>query len=438
MRQPLLADSSAPSPPATSEASFTVVNDPQIPKLLEMIEGFVKDGFRDTRVLEDKPDFTQKVLETPFQLILTHSCLVLGPAGAGKTTLVKALGGECFQPAVQPGPHLRNRTMKAQSIGVDLEDLSDQLRLEIIDTPGWCPENSTDIHAQYEEVLREKGLPKEHAPHIILFCVAVSMLRQFDKDKAKQMSEQLHKLKFDRRFPIRVLPVATKTDTESHDALPDLQAAIKELAEAAFDSSGAFVDQAEWTMLDPNGAKRVRGPKEVMSWIGKALLQQLRSAEFTGLWRLALAKSVKDRTREHCETLPANDSALRLFNSACQTVAAAYGRAPDLEACKSLTILPEELPWWALLEIPDSEARNWELPYYAACKYDNANDQLDQMTDKYNSANDQLHQIKAKYNSANDRLHKIKAKYTGAKRQLGDMTDKYDSLKAAQQSSWTR
>ena len=107
MRQPLLADSSAPSPPATSEASFTVVNDPQIPKLLEMIEGFVKDGFRDTRVLEDKPDFTQKVLETPFQLILTHSCLVLGPAGAGKTTLVKALGGECFQPAVQPGPHLR-------------------------------------------------------------------------------------------------------------------------------------------------------------------------------------------------------------------------------------------------------------------------------------------------------------------------------------------
>ena len=110
MRQPLLADSSAPSPPANSEASctsFTVVNDPQIPKLLDMIEGFVKDGFQNTRVLEDKPDFTQKVLETPFQLILTHSCLVLGPAGGGKTTLVKALGGERFQPTVQPGPHLR-------------------------------------------------------------------------------------------------------------------------------------------------------------------------------------------------------------------------------------------------------------------------------------------------------------------------------------------
>ncbi|CAE7574137.1 HERC1 [Symbiodinium necroappetens] len=421
MHQPLLADSSAPSPPANSEASgtsWTFVNDPQIPKLLEMIEGFVKGGFRDTRVLEDKPDFTQKVLETPFQLILTHSCLVLGPAGAGKTTLVQALGGECFQPAVQPGPHLRNRTEKAQSIGVDLEDLSDKLRLEIIDTPGWCPEKSTDIHAQYKEVLREKGLPKEHAPHIILLCVPVSMLRQFDEDKAKQMSEQLHKLKFDRRFTIKVLPVATKADTESRDALPDLQAAIKKLAEAAFESSGAFVDQAEWTMFDPNDASRVRGPNQVMSWIRKALLQQLRSAEFTGLWRLALAKSVKDHTRQHCETLPANDSALRLFNSACRTVAAAYGRDPDLEACKSVTLLPEELPWWALLEIPDSEAKTWQLPYDAAFwlglrkrvgpwsiaallfvfslvlliaplmsmdqmmgKYNNSNDQLDRMTE---------------------------------------------------------
>lgn len=424
MRQPLLADSSAPSPPANSEGSFTVVNDPQIPELLEMIEGFVKDAFQDTRVLEDKPDFTQQVLETPFQLILTHSCLVLGPAGAGKTTLVKALGGERFQPAVQPGPHLRNRTMKAQSIGIDLEDLSDKLRLEIIDTPGWCPENRTDIHAQYEEVLREKGLPKEHAAHIILFCVPVSMLRQFDKDKAKQMSEQLHKLKFDRRFPIKVLPVATKADTELLRALPALQETIQKLAEAAFKESGAFVDQAEWTMFDPNGTSPVRGPDEVMSWIRKVLLQQLSSAEFTGLWRLALAKSVRDRTREHCETLPANDSALRLFNSACRTVAAAYGRAPDLEACKSVTLPPEELPWWALLEIPDSEAKTWQLPYYAAFwlglrkkvgpwsiaarlfvfslvllivslmstdqmigKYDN---QLDQITRKYNSTNDQL------------------------------------------------
>ena len=349
--------------------------------------------------------------------------------------------------------------MKAQSIGVDLEDLSDKLRLEIIDTPGWCPEKSTDIHAQYKEVLREKGLPEEHAPHIILLCVPVSMLRQFDKDKAKQMSEQLHKLKFDRRFSIRVLPVATKADTESLSALPDLQAAIKKLAEAAFESSGAFVDQAEWTMFDPNDASRVRGPNQVMSWIRKALLQQLRSAEFTGLWRLALAKSVKDHTREHCETLPANDSALRLFNSACRTVAAAYGRAPDLEACKSLTLLPEELPWWALLEIPDSEAKTWQLPYYAAFwlgfrkrvgpwsiaallfvfslvlliaslmsrdqmsgKYDNANDQLDQMTDKYNNANHQLDQMTDKYNNANHQLDQMTDKYTNATKQLDQMT----------------
>ena len=117
MDQPLLGDSSAGSnsPSATSEGSgmsFTFVGDPQIPKLLEKIEGYVKDGFQDTRVLEDQPDFIRNVLKMVFQLILTHSCLVLGPAGTGKTTLVKALGGGDFQAAVQPGPHLRQGRWK--------------------------------------------------------------------------------------------------------------------------------------------------------------------------------------------------------------------------------------------------------------------------------------------------------------------------------------
>ena len=199
-------------------------------------------------------------------------------------------------------------------------------RLDLIDTPGWCPDLNTDIHAEYKKVLREKGLPKEHAPHIILFCVSVSMLRQFQEGKAKQMSKQLQKLKFDQRFPIRVLPVATKADTESLGALEELTAVIKELAEMAFKDTGAIIDEPEWTMFDPNRQERVRGPREVSQWIKTTLLGQLRSDEFTGLWRLALAKSVKEHTREHCERQPANDSALRLFHRACSTVAAACDR----------------------------------------------------------------------------------------------------------------
>ena len=140
------------------------------------------------------------------------------------------------------------------------------------------------------------------------------------------MSKQLQKLKFDQRFPIRVLPVATKADTESLGALPELTAAIKELAEMAFKNAGAIIDEPEWTMFDPNRQERVRGPREVSQWIKTTLLGQLRSDEFTGLWRLALAKSVKEHTREHCERQPANDSALRLFNRACSTVAAACDR----------------------------------------------------------------------------------------------------------------
>ena len=103
---------------SASDSSFSVVSHPsvstdkptaplvkEIPALLDWIKQHVEKGFQDTRVLEVQPSFVEDVTKVPFQLILNHGCLVLGPAGAGKTTLVNHLGGVQFEtgpPRVSP------------------------------------------------------------------------------------------------------------------------------------------------------------------------------------------------------------------------------------------------------------------------------------------------------------------------------------------------
>ena len=95
----------------SSDASFALVKSGEIPELLEKIKKYVEDGYEDTRVTQLQTDFVEEVVKLPFQLITTHSCVVLGPAGAGKTTLVNHLGGVKFH----TGPQAEDKTVEAQS-----------------------------------------------------------------------------------------------------------------------------------------------------------------------------------------------------------------------------------------------------------------------------------------------------------------------------------
>ncbi|CAK9083748.1 unnamed protein product [Durusdinium trenchii] len=350
---------------ASPGSSYTLVNDPQIPRLLGKIEEHVKTGFQDTRVLEAQPGFIEKVVKVPFQLILNHSCVVLGAAGAGKTTICKALGGDKFNPNVEAGPHLRNRTLNAQAFDLELEGLTKDLRLVLIDTPGWSHETSTDIKSQYKQILKDKHLVSEHTPHIIMLCVPVSSIRQFQRDEAKKMSNQLQELKFDRRFPIKVLPVATKADTEHRKELPELLSAIKSLAEEAFQNTGAEVEEPLSTSFPPGG--QPQGVQELKALLERVLHSQLCSAEFRCLWQKALAQRVAADARMHCETFPQNDSALRVFKSGCCTVAAACGKHVERLDFDWRRATVEELPWSDIELIPTTEVETWKPPELSNC-----------------------------------------------------------------------
>ena len=329
----------------------------KIQGLLEKLQHHMKDGFEDTRVLEAEENFIQDILKVPNQLILTHSCVALGPAGAGKTTLVKALGGSTFEPKVPAGPHLKNRTTEAQSCDLKLAGVSDVMMV-LIDTPGWSHDTSTDIKSAYKKILKEKQLVSEHTPHIILFCIPVSMIRQFQEKEAEKMSKQLQELKFDQRFPIKVVPLATKADTEHMAELGELMKTIKARAETAFAGTGAQVEEPMFTKLPPEGNHS--GVEELKRRLSKILHEQIESSEFCDLWQKAFAKSVAESTERHCKEFPDNDSALRLFERARLTVANACGieHVPGLEE-KTATV--EDLPWWEIEEIPMKHQSTWHI-----------------------------------------------------------------------------
>ncbi|CAK9072739.1 unnamed protein product [Durusdinium trenchii] len=95
-------------------------------------------------------------------------------------------------------------------------------------------------------------LVSEYTPHILLFCVSLPQLRAFRR-QAEQMSQELQELKIDRRYPIKVLPVATLADTQRMEDLEELLKEVKDLAEIVFHKSSAEVEEPAWTMFNPNG-----------------------------------------------------------------------------------------------------------------------------------------------------------------------------------------
>ena len=342
--------------------------DAAIPELLEKIEGCVKGAFEDTRILIAQPDFIQEVCKTPFQLILNHACVVLGPSGAGKTTLVNHLTGSKFR----SGPQAEDKTSEAQSCDLQLEGLPDDLNVVVIDTPGWSHETSANIKSEYKKVLKEKELVSEHTPHIILFCVSVSTIRQFQEKEAEKMSKQLEDLRFDKRFPIKVLPVATCGDSQTETQRLECMTTIKKMAEKAFVGTLAEVEDPTCTMFSPSGV--TRGVAELKDRIKDILHDQIHSDEFRGLAERATAKSLEENTKAHAEQFPENDSALRLFQRAFTAAASICEKeVSDWDAFQAMTKEMDLLPWHLLPmisqaepEIPLSESllRLWNHPRY--------------------------------------------------------------------------
>ena len=373
MDRPLLADAEtlvASPASATMQASQNAVSDAESSASWNLVENLVdlipalheclEEGFQGTRVLEAQPDFFDVVLEPARQIILKHACVLLGPAGAGKTKLTKALCPH-YQPKVEAGPHMWNRTLEAQAVvlQIDMQIANEDLEVVVIDTPGWSHDTSTNIKSEYKRLLREMQLVSEHTPHIILLCIPVSFIRQFQDAEAERMSKQLHELRFDQRFPIKVLPVATKADSERIQDRDQLLLTVKQLAEKAFQGTGAYVEDAVYTVFPPHGfppeGEADDGVGRVKDRIRTMLSEQINSSQFNGLWQKHFAKSLAEHTMKHCEQFPENDSALRLHEKALRTVEAICGREPsNLAKHEPQDVM--HLPWENIMKVAETEA----------------------------------------------------------------------------------
>ena len=362
---PTGSSGSAESSAKTSKSPAPLEN--EVPALLAHITKHAKKGFEDTRV---PATFVEDVTKVPFQLILNHSCLVVGPAGGGKTLLVNHLGGVQFE----TGPLECHRTLKFQSCDLKLENVTEKLRVMLIDTPGWSPKNTTNLRSGYQQFLKENQLVSEHAPYIVLFCVFASNIRQFQHDDAKKMGDELQNLKFDKSFPIKVLPVVTHADVRAESQLNSIMDVITKHMETAFKKIGATVEKPVATRVPPAG--EAQGVEEVKGRLRKMLLEQVQSDNFSRLWRLALAKSIVSETKEHAKKFPENESSFRLWKRAFCTVAAGCGKEiSDLEEFEEITAAlvkcdqVEEFPWWTISLIPRSQTETWLPPfsYQASC-----------------------------------------------------------------------
>ncbi|CAK9057203.1 Putative E3 ubiquitin-protein ligase HERC1 [Durusdinium trenchii] len=209
---------------------------------------------------------------------------------------------------------------------------------------------------EYKRILQERQLVSEYTPHILLFCVSLPQLRAFRR-QAEQMSQELQELKIDRRYPIKVLPVATLADTQRMEDLEELLKEVKDLAEIVFHKSSAEVEEPAWTMFNPNGdCGNDRGAKEVKARLSKIVYQQIQSPEFRHLWQGAFAEHVAQKTEEHTELFPENDSTLRLFRCAFHTVAAVSGQeVSDRESFNEITQTMVDLPWDIISSIPQND-----------------------------------------------------------------------------------
>ncbi|CAE8729834.1 unnamed protein product [Polarella glacialis] len=205
-----------------------------------------------TRVLDKDAEFAKKVVRRACEIRRKHSVLVLGRCGNGKSSLCNFLrnheepkaqtratdattvGAHAYQLPANPSP---TRSGSGQGFEVDQHFLSDasssslgshddseddllKPQVLLIDTEGWSSDKAKSIKQAYVDVLQERGIDDSLMPHIVLFVMSASHLREVRQDVAS-MKQAFAALAQTSEFPVTVIPVVTRADpsmAKSRDA----------------------------------------------------------------------------------------------------------------------------------------------------------------------------------------------------------------------------
>lgn len=294
--------------------------------------------FEDERFISDATKVAR-------DFISIHAVLVLGQTGSGKSSLINNL--VCDPEARHAGRYIRDATKSAAAVDMKLPDFDDSATVLLVDTEGWTYETRVGIREQYQKILRDKSLACEHTPHVVLFCVQVTSFKSFKKDELKKMNHEFKSLKSARRFPIAVLPVATFADTVPEGELHDVTRSVFELAEQAFEDTGAKVMKACATACKPG--EGTVGVDKLRRLLASTMQDQIASEDFRQVWWLALASALQRHAKGLLSSRPGVWTEWVLFEAAMNVMIGVCGKAMRSKPEPSKEKLP---PWWVIEEIP--------------------------------------------------------------------------------------
>eukprot|EP00929_Paragymnodinium_shiwhaense_P004052 TRINITY_DN104777_c0_g1_i2.p1 TRINITY_DN104777_c0_g1~~TRINITY_DN104777_c0_g1_i2.p1 ORF type:complete len:432 (-),score=51.32 TRINITY_DN104777_c0_g1_i2:502-1755(-) len=320
--------------------------------LRKRIYEHIRKGFEITRAEQLDPKFIYRATKVVDDFLCTHAVLVLGQTGCGKSTLINSLTAHQDDDRLETGLYPHNATCAATARQLSLEGLKD-VRVLLVDTEGWNYRKSAQIRKQYEGILSDLDLACEHTPHIILFCVQVTSFKSFKDDELKCMQRDFRSFKRKKMFPMSVIPVATFADTIPTQEISQAKAYVRQLAQRAFEGTGAEVGDVLHTSCKP-GSKWT-GVEHVREKMRLTLQKQLHSDEFQSLWRTALARELATASACLFEDFPGAESEWWLFNAARDTIAAACDKVPKAVETVEPRYIGERAPWWSIPEIPHSE-----------------------------------------------------------------------------------
>jgi len=167
------------------------------------------------------------------------------------------------------------------------------------------------------------------------------------------MGGDFSKFNKDRKFPVKVVPVATFFDVIEKKHKHEIEHAKSEvyrLVKDAFNDADADVENPIMTSCKEGSSF---GHDELRGMVRTALLEQIRSDEFSQIWRRAFASSVSACTQKHYQKFPDVDAEWRLFDAAYKVTASTSDKIPLFDLKPSADNRP---PWWLISEIPDASA----------------------------------------------------------------------------------
>jgi len=331
----------------------------------------VEGIFRSTRVLDNDPDFCEKVCRHPRQAISNHPVLVLGEWRQAKSSLINSL---CHQED-DSGAAAVGRYAKTTQ-GVELHEmpldecessgLGDESTVLLVDTPGLEPDMKNEIFKGYRQAMRARDLsPEIGTGLVVVVCSSTPQaLSSMDsKYVTSWILETFQKARKSATGSCRILPVLTMADSVcDKQSLEQDKMMLQSKLQSAVDgkklqcSAGSIV--ASPIAVTNFGSGRAAENIDVLrAKIVQVLKERTSTPEFRAQWSGMLVKDLQDAARMFHKIHPHKEAETHLMHKVIESQLATHHRSCS---GKIEDLLPDCQADWRVVDVLERKLQGSE------------------------------------------------------------------------------